>query len=87
MQKQANDFIVDCKAKVFEKRYFMIKHCNVRKAYLLKDLEYGTGTFIKVSPRCVLKNNSIISFGDIHFCVSIMAQFNSASTKVLYFPA
>ena len=53
--------------KGFGKRHFQIKYDLTRKTYLLKDMEDGTGTFIKIAPKWTLKNNSIISFGDIHF--------------------
>ena len=64
-----NDYIVPQDEKGFGKRHFVIKFCPEKKCYLLKDLEDGTGTFIKISPKVALKNNSIISFGDIHFAV------------------
>ena len=55
--------------KGFGKRHFVIKYNTEKKNYFLKDLEDGTGTFIKIAPKMVLKNNTIISFGDIHFAI------------------
>ncbi len=51
----------------FGKRHFLIKYDTEKKTYYLKDLEEGTGTFIKIAPKWALRNNSVISFGDIHF--------------------
>lgn len=55
--------------KGFGRRHFVIKYSIERKIYILKDLEEGTGTFIKINPKLTLRNNSIVSFGDIHFAV------------------
>jgi len=59
--------VVSSEEKGFGKRHFQIKFDIEKKGYLLRDLEDGTGTFIKIFPKWILKNNSIISFGDIHF--------------------
>ena len=53
--------------KGFGKRHFLIKYDPEQKKYFLKDLEEGTGTFIKIAPKWELRNNSVISFGETHF--------------------
>ncbi len=47
----------------------MVKYDLEKKSYFLKDLEDGTGTFIKIAPKIVLRNNAVISFGQTHFAV------------------
>ena len=47
----------------------MIKYDPENKLYLLKDLPHGTGTFLKMSNKLVIKDKIIISFGTITFVV------------------
>jgi len=79
-----NDYVVMEKKGNYNERFFQIKYCDIKKAYLLKDLDYGTGTFIKILHKLVLRNISMISFGDSHFNVNVILQSNSASTKTKY---
>ena len=48
------------------KNHFLIKFVPERNTYFLKDLIEGSGTFIKVTTRLLLKNKYIISFADFH---------------------
>ena len=65
----------------------MIKYDPENKVYLLKDLKHGTGTFLKISNKRIIKDKIIISFGAITFvivpdykpipyCVSIFRRLN-----------
>ncbi len=53
----------------FGKRHFVIFYDLVRQAYFIKDLEDGTGTFVKIMPSYKLKNNTTISCGETHFAI------------------
>lgn len=52
------------------KCYFVIRYIQEKNAYAIKDMGDGSGTFLKISYKCILKDNSTICFGDIHFTVS-----------------
>ena len=49
----------------------MIKYDLGRKAYMIKDLGDGNGTFIKIVPRFTLFSGCMISFGEVHLTVQI----------------
>ena len=77
-QYQTNDYVVPSEERGFGKRHFVIKYMDDKSNYFLKDLDDGTGTFVKVYPKIILKNNTIISFGNIHFAV-VLAQTKTLS--------
>lgn len=68
-QYSMNDFIMPADEKGSGLRHFMIRYHVDKKAYFLKDLEEGTGTFVRITPKLILRNNTIISFGNIHFAI------------------
>ena len=53
------------------KRHMVIKFSEASKAYYIKDLSDGTGTFIKIVKPLKLVSNYIISFGDSHMTALI----------------
>ena len=46
------------------KQHFQIQYSSGK--YLLQDLNDGTGTFVRLDRPFLLRNNSIVSFGDSH---------------------
>jgi len=63
-----NDYVVPNAEKGFGKKHFSINYEEPGK-FFLKDYGEGTGTFIKIQPKLILKNNQVVSFGNFHFAV------------------
>lgn len=57
-------------------RYFCITFNYKKNTYFLKDMEDGSGTFVKVVGREVLREQNIVSFGDCSFVVSFVGGVN-----------
>ena len=77
-QKIINDIILPQSEKGVGRRHFMIQYKNSdKRAYLIKDLGDGMGTFIRLVRPLGLVNNFIISFGDSHMIVVIENTFPS----------
>jgi pSer/pThr/pTyr-binding forkhead associated (FHA) protein len=45
-------------------RHFVIQYEEGDKRYTIKDLENGSGTFVKIRKDVELKTNYIVSFGE-----------------------
>lgn len=52
-------------------KHFVIKYSMENRAYSIKDLGDGSGTFIKVESPFILKQGNVISFGDSHMLVNL----------------
>lgn len=52
-------------------RYFCITYDTKKKKYILKDMEDGSGTFIKIMFKQALRAHNLISFGDSLFTVDL----------------
>ena len=50
---------------------FEIKYDLERNVYLIKDGSHGTGTFIKISPKRILRNMAAIWIGEVQFATLI----------------
>lgn len=72
-EEGVNDFIAPQTDKGFGKKHFYIKYDSDSKSYILKSLGGGSGTFINIKQKQMLKNNNIISFGDIHLATILPA--------------
>ena len=63
-----NDFVLPTEEGVGN-RHFLIKYNPVERKYCIKDLGEGTGTFVKITTKLLLKENYILSFGENHMIV------------------
>jgi hypothetical protein len=70
-ENKLNDVVLPSEES-FGSRHFQIKFSIEQNSYFLKDLGEGTGTFIKVGKRFVLKNGHIVSFGENHMVIGII---------------
>ncbi len=52
------------------KRHFEIKYDILRDSYRIKNL-FGSGLFVKIEKKLLLRNNSIFSFSTSHIIVKI----------------
>ena len=51
--------------------FFVIEYDNISRLYSLKDMDRGTGTFLRIEKPMPLRDGIIVSFGDSHMLVSI----------------
>ena len=66
-----NDIVVAPEEQGMGEKHLMIQYSMETKGYSIKDLGEGTGTFVKIESRLVLRQGSIVSFGDSHMVVNV----------------
>lgn len=64
-------------------RHFVIKYDTEKHTYMLKDLGNGHGTFLKISPQMKLCTGYVVSFGEVHFGVTIKSDADVKSDREL----
>ena len=63
-----NDYVLPNEEGVGN-RHFLLKYQALERKYTIRDLGEGTGTFIKITTKLLLKDNYILSFGENHMVV------------------
>jgi FHA domain len=71
--EKLNDVLLP-KSEGFGRRHFMIQFSIEKNGYYLRDLNDGSGTFIKIDTEKILKNGQIVSFGETHMVVGILQE-------------
>lgn len=77
-----NDIVFPAGERGMGNRHVLIMYEMERKAYYIKDLCEGTGTFIHIDKPLLLQHGYIISYGDSHMFVSIFSD-NGIQLKYL----
>lgn len=85
-RQKVNDYITPGKEIGWGRKHFVIKYKVDKNAYFIKDLIEGTGTFIKIASKTLIKDHSIYSFADINFTVAIrIPEEKNQKTQKLWF--
>ncbi len=72
-QSKSNDYIFP-ESQGFAPQHFYIHYIREKNAYMLRDLNKGTGTFLKIQHSVILRSGHIVSFGQTHMVIGIMLE-------------
>lgn len=76
-----NDYVLPNEEGVGN-RHFLVKYHSVERKYTIRDLGEGTGTFIKLTTKLLLRDNYILSFGENHMIVHHCEVINQEEAKI-----
>lgn len=82
--KIINDYIIPKEEAGFGKRHFLIKYDPENRKYFLKDIPEGSGTFIKIPQKMLLKQNNVISFGEYHFATIFPPEYENKAIQIKF---
>lgn len=63
--------------------FFVIEYDTISRLYSLKDMDRGTGTFLRIEKPMPLRDGIIVSFGDSHMLVSISSNSQDIDLKFI----
>lgn len=82
-EENSLDYILPIKHCDNPGRFFKIQYIKKLNEYILKHLEKGFGTFIKVDDSMYLRNKSIINIGDVYLAI-FFCENNNLDKKDIY---
>lgn len=62
--------------------HFRIRYCPYKNKYLMKDMEIGQGTFIRIEEPTILQSGTVICVGESHIVVGLI--FDNLCEKDLH---